>query len=79
VEYTDIKLTQETKFKIARLHDNQLELIKLLSSLLIPNATYKTNSNGYHIQKFLDWLLYGGQLPYQVFKIGNSKLPFLPS
>ena len=44
MEYTDIKLTQETKFKIARLHDNQLELIKLLSSLLIPNATYKTNS-----------------------------------
>ena len=75
--YTDIKLTQETKFKIARLHDNQLELIKLLSSLLIPNATYKTNSNGYHIQKFLDWLIYGGDLPYSVFQIGNSKLPFL--
>lgn len=77
MEYTDIKLTQETKFKIARLHDNQLELIKVLSSLLIPNATYKTNSNGYHIQKFLDWLIYGGKLPYKVFKIGNSKLPFL--
>jgi hypothetical protein len=76
-KYTDIKLTQETKFKIARLHDNQLELIKILSSLLIPNATYKTNSNGYHIQKFLNWLIYGGELPYQVFKIGNSKLPFL--
>lgn len=77
MKYTDIKLTQETKFKIARLYDNQLELIKLLSSLLIPNATYKTNSNGYHIQKFLNWLIYGGDLPYSVFQIGNSKLPFL--
>lgn len=75
--YSEITLTQETKFKLARLHDNQLELIKLLDSLLIPDATYKVNSNGYHIQKFLDWLIYGGELPYSVFQVGNSKLPFL--
>ena len=75
--YTDLKLTQQTKFKLARLYDNQLELIKLLDSLLVPEATYKTNSNGYHVKKFLDWLIFGGNLPYSVFQVGNSKLPFL--
>lgn len=75
--YTDIKLDQQTKFKIARLHNNQIELIKLLNSLLVKDAIYKPNSNGYHIEKFLNWLTVGGDLPYNVFKVGNSKLPFL--
>ena len=65
--------------------------IKVLSSLLTHKdflinihdiVNYRTKnlhpgSNEFNIIKFYYWLKLGGKLPYNVFKVGNSKLPFL--
>tara|TARA_Y100000593_G_scaffold92502_1_gene184339 strand:- start:765 stop:1598 length:834 start_codon:yes stop_codon:yes gene_type:complete len=59
--------------------NNDINGIKTILNNFIQGVTkYKKNSNEYFIIKFLSWL--NGEtdkLPFNVFKVGNSKLPFL--
>ena len=59
--------------------NNDINGIKTILNNFIQDVTkYKKNSNEYFIIKFLSWL--NGEtdkLPFNVFKVGNSKLPFL--
>ena len=53
-------------------------IITLLENFIQGVTQYKKNSNEYHIIKFLSWLKGETSTPqFKVFKIGNSKLPFL--
>ena len=58
---------------------NDINGIKVILTNFIQGVTeYKKNTNEYFIIKFLSWL--NGEtdkLPFNVFKVGNSKLPFL--
>ena len=50
----------------------------ILNNFIEGHTEYKVNSNEYHIRRFLSWL--DGEteeLQFEMFKIGNSKLPFL--
>ena len=50
----------------------------ILSNFIEGHTEYKVNTNEYHIRRFLSWL--DGEtedLQFEMFKIGNSKLPFL--
>ena len=59
--------------------NNDINGIKTILNNFIEGITeYKNGSNEYHIIKFLSWLNGDTEkLPFNVFKIGNSKLPFL--
>ena len=53
-------------------------IITILENFVQGVTDYKVNSNEYNINKFLPWLKgETSNLPYKVFKVGNSKLPFL--
>ena len=58
---------------------NDINGIKVILTNFIQGVTeYKKNTNEYFLIKFLSWL--NGEtdkLPFNVFKVGNSKLPFL--
>ena len=71
--------TKELKLQISNLaiKNKTGEIIKILENYLIDVKNITTNSNEYNMVKFINWLKYGGKLPYKVFIIGNSKLPFL--
>ena len=71
-----MKLPNKIKNKIARLSFEPVELLKYLKTLQT-NEKHKTGTNGYYLNKFVVWLEHGGKLPFQVFKVGNKKLPFL--
>ena len=50
----------------------------MLNNFIEGHTEYKVNSNEYHIRRFLSWL--DGEteeLQFEMFKVGNSKLPFL--
>ena len=72
--------TYEIKHQIAKLcqENNKKDIIQILENFM-SNVDYeiKTNSNEYNIIKFVNWLKYGGKLPYNVIVKGNGKLPFL--
>ena len=58
--------------------NNKKGIITILENFVQGVTDYKVNSNEYNINKFLPWLKgETDNLPYKVFKIGNSKLPFL--
>ena len=72
--------TNKIKQRISELagNNNRSEIVAILENFIQGVTDYKVNSNEYNIIKFLPWLK--GEtniLPYKVFKIGNSKLPFL--
>ena len=72
--------TNKIKQRISELAgtNNRSEIVTILENFIQGVTDYKVNSNEYNIIKFLPWLK--GEtniLPYKVFKIGNSKLPFL--
>lgn len=71
-----MKLTNKIKMKIARLSIDPVQLLIYLKSLQT-GENHKTGTNGYYLDKFVNWLEFGGQLPFNVFKVGNKKLPFL--
>ena len=53
-------------------------IIQILENFIEYNTDFKKGSNEYYISKFLPWLKgETDNLPFNVFKIGNSKLPFL--
>ena len=53
-------------------------IITILENFIQGVTEYTTGSNEYYISKFLPWLKgETDNLPFKVFKIGNSKLPFL--
>ena len=52
-------------------------IITILEKYLKNVKNIKTSTNEYYMEKFLNWLKYGGKLPHSVFTIGNKKLPFL--
>ena len=58
--------------------NNKKEIITILENFLQDSTQFKKGSNEYYISKFLPWLKGDtDKLPFNVFKIGNSKLPFL--
>ena len=58
--------------------NNKKGIITILENYIEGVTKYKKNSNEYFIIKFLPWLKGETEiLPFNVFKIGNSKLPFL--
>jgi len=53
-------------------------IIQILENFVEGVTDYKKGTNEYFIAKFLPWLRGETEnLPFNVFKIGNSKLPFL--
>ena len=53
-------------------------IITILENFLQGVTSFKSNTNEYFIAKFLPWLKGETEnLPFKVFKVGNSKLPFL--
>jgi len=80
------KFTNDLKKEISSLviNNDKTELITYIKNLVtihdIVNYRSKNlhpGSNEYNIIKFYYWLKLGGKLPFNVFKVGNSKLPFL--
>lgn len=71
-----MKLTNNVKMKIARLAFDPVQLLSYLKSLQTKES-HKTGTNGYYLDKFINWLEYKGKLPFHIFKVGNKKLPFL--
>lgn len=70
----------DIKNQIAKLssENNKKDIITILENFIEGVTDYKVNSNEYNIIKFLPWLKGDTKkLPFNVFKIGNSKLPFL--
>jgi hypothetical protein len=72
--------TNEIKTQISKLAGvNDRDGIRVILNNFIEGHTeYKVNSNEYHIRRFLSWL--DGEteeLQFEMFKVGNSKLPFL--
>ena len=58
--------------------NNKKDIITILENFIDGNTNFKKGSNEYFISKFLPWLKgETNKLPFNVFKIGNSKLPFL--
>ena len=58
--------------------NNKKDIITILENFIDGNTNFKKGSNEYFISKFLPWLKgETNNLPFNVFKIGNSKLPFL--
>ena len=80
------KFTDNLKKDISKLviNNDKTKLINYLDKLLTKKdilnfeaGKLSPHSNQFNIIKFNNWLKYDGKLPYNVFKIGNSKLPFL--
>ena len=73
-----IKFTNDLKKEISSLviNNDKSKLINYLDNLK-SNDKIIPGGNEYYLRKFLSWLKYGGKLPFNVFKVGNSKLPFL--
>ena len=71
-----MKLNNKTKMKISRLAFDPVKLLDYLKSLQV-NKKHRAGTNGYYLDKFVYWLEFGGELPFNVFKVGNKKLPFL--
>ena len=71
--------TKELKLQISSLaiKNRTGEIIKILENYLIDAKNIQVNTNEYNMVKFINWLKHGGKLPYKVFIVGNSKLPFL--
>tara|TARA_R100000808_G_C2131733_1_gene140807 strand:- start:665 stop:1498 length:834 start_codon:yes stop_codon:yes gene_type:complete len=58
--------------------NNTKAIIQILENFINGVTEFKKGSNEYFIAKFLPWLKgETDKLPFNVFKIGNSKLPFL--
>ena len=58
--------------------NNKKDIITILENFIDGNTNFKKGSNEYFISNFLPWLKSEtNKLPFNVFKIGNSKLPFL--
>ena len=81
-----MKFKKEFKLKIAELSANNKtnDLITLIKNYISDNYTTfinscdRPNTNAYPLNKFLNWLVSGENLPFKVFiKDGNKKLPFL--
>ena len=70
-------LTNSIKNNIVNCINNTPGMITVLENFLQGVTNIKTNTCEYHALKFLNWLKYGGKLPFSVFTIGNVKLPFL--
>ena len=70
-------LTNSIKNNIVNCINNTPEMITILENFLQGVTNIKTNTCEYHALKFLNWLKYGGKLPFSVFTVGNVKLPFL--
>ena len=70
-------LTNSIKNNIVNCLDNTPGMITVLENFLQGVTNIKTNTCEYHALKFLNWLKYGGKLPFSVFTVGNVKLPFL--
>ena len=59
-------------------NNNRSGIIQILENFIGYDTEFKTGSNEYYITKFLPWLKGETDVfPFKVFKIGNSKLPFL--
>jgi hypothetical protein len=80
------KFTNDLKKDISKLviNNDKTKLITYIKNLVtihdIVNYRSKNlhaGSNEYNIIKFYYWLKLDGKLPFSVFKVGNSKLPFL--
>ena len=80
------KFTNDLKRDISKLviNNDKNKLINYLDKLLTKKDLLNFNenklsphSNEFNVIKFNNWLKLGGKLPYNVFKVGNSKLPFL--
>ena len=73
-----IKFTNDLKKEISTLviNNDKAKLINYLENLK-SNDKIIPGGNEYYLRKFLSWLKLGGELPFSVFKVGNSKLPFL--
>ena len=72
------KFTNDLKRDISKLviNNDKSKLINYLDNLK-SNDKIIPGGNEYYLRKFLTWLKTGGKLPFNVFKVGNSKLPFL--
>ena len=70
-------LTNSIKNNIVNCINNTPAMITILENFLQGVTKIKTNTSEYHALKFLNWLKYGGKLPFTVFTVGNVKLPFL--
>ena len=70
-------LTNEIKNSIVNCLNSTPEMITVLENFLQGVNKIGVNTSEYHALKFLNWLKYGGKLPFSVFTIGNVKLPFL--
>ena len=72
--------TNDIKRKISELagKNDRAGIITILENFVEGVTDYKVNSNEYNINKFLPWLKgETNTLQFKMFKIGNSKLPFL--
>ena len=70
----------DIKNQIAKLasKNNKKDIAVILENFINDTNDFKKGSNEYYIAKFLPWLKgETNKLPFNVFKIGNSKLPFL--
>ena len=81
-----VKFTDNLKKDIAAIvtAGDKLKLINYLDKLLTKKDLLNFEagklhpaSNELNVIKFNSWLKFGGKLPFNVFKVGNSKLPFL--
>lgn len=70
-------LTNSIKNNIVNCLNDTPEMITILENFLQGVTNIKVNTCEYHALKFLNWLKYGGKLPFSVFTVGNEKLPFL--
>ena len=70
-------LTNSIKNNIVNCINNTPEMITVLENFLQGVTNIGVNTSEYHALKFLNWLKYGGKLPFSVFTVGNVKLPFL--
>ena len=70
-------LTNSIKNNIVNCLNNTPDMVTILENFLQGVTNIKTNTCEYHALKFLNWLKYGGKLPFSVFTVGNVKLPFL--
>ena len=70
-------LTNTIKNNIVNCINDTPGMVTILENFLQGVTKIKVNTSEYHALKFLNWLKYGGKLPFTVFTVGNVKLPFL--
>jgi hypothetical protein len=75
-EQNNMKLDRRTKIEISNIAHEPVKLLELLESIQDIKDN-KKGTNSYYLNKMVNYLKFGGKLPFRMFTVGNSKLPFL--